>query len=574
MTIRSAFFWTAGLLLLFATAGGGAPAQAQTDGVLFIDGTAQRFLDRQKTLGRLPNTFVSNRPLSVYEMQTALDTLSALGDDLSAGEQQWIARLRNETPQPGAGLAQSIWGRLYPNGRDMAAVSGDGFSLQLNPLLYTSIGQASVSDSSSVTTWRNTRGVRASGQIGPIFFESRLTENQQRPARVRFTSQSGGPTPTQTAQGTTPGRGNVLLQNLEVYDYFTAMGIVGFRSRFFEVRFGRDQNRWGFGRESLNVSDAASVYDQLQIRTSVWRLEYTNLFARYTEPTRLRLQGDGQRGGNTAYPSRYGAHHRLAVHITDDIQIELFESIRFAPQVEGDADRTGFELAYLNPIIFYRAVERDIGSPDNAMLGIGGSWIAVDGLRLHGQFILDELQVSEIGSGYWGNKWGWTLGADVAGVGSDHLSMQVEVARLRPFLYNHFFTPNAYQHFADPLGHPAGPNAYHVSTGFHYDPPSRWQAGLTADWTQRGRNPAGENIGADLNLSTRTRSRDNVDMLSGVRQTELRMEAHAGAEVLPQLFIEAAVRAYVRDDAVIGTQRIVQPSIVLRWGLPYDRQRL
>jgi hypothetical protein len=543
------------LVLLCAVAGLPGPASAQTDGLLFIDGPAQRFLERQKTLGRLPNTFVSNRPLSAYEMQAALDTLAAQESELSPGERQWVARLRNEVPQPGAGLAQSIWGRLYPNGRDMAAVSGDGYALQLNPLMYASLGRASLDDGTSVTTWRNTRGVRASGQIGPVFFESRLTENQQRPARVRFD------------EGTAPGIGFALLQDEEVYDYFTATGFVGFRSRFFEVRFGRGQNEWSFGRESLNVSDAASEYDQLQIRTSVWRLEYTNLFSRYIEPERIV---DEERGGNTTYPSRYGAHHRLAIHINDRVQLEVFESIRFAPQRDSLVSRSGFELGYLNPIIFYRAVERDIGSPDNAMLGIGGSWVAVDGARLYGQFLLDELRVSEIGSGWWGNKWGWVLGADVAGVGSNHLSVQAEVARLRPFLYNHFYRPNAYLHYRDPLGHPAGPNAYDVTLSAQYDPASRWQAGLQAAWTRRGRNPDGENIGADLQLSTRTRSRNYGDMLSGVKQTVWSVHAHAGAEVMPQLFVEAAVRAEYTDDAVLGTERLLQPYITVRWGLPFD----
>ena len=550
------FFSTFLLCALISAVVSPAPAQAQTDGVLFIDGPAQRFLERQKTLGRLPGTFVSNRPLSAYEMQSALDSLTAnYGDDLSAGEKRWIARLRNEVPQPGAGLAQSIWGRLYPNGRDMAAVTGDGYALQLNPLLYTSLGRASFNEGEAVTTWRNTRGVRASGQIGPIFFESRLTENQERPAVAEF------------EDGTAPGIGFALIQDDDVYDYFTATGFVGFRSRFFDVRFGRGRNEWSFGRESLNVSDAAPAYDQLQIRTKVWRLEYTNLFSRYVEPERIP---DAERGGNTTYPSRYGAHHRLALHINDRIQLEVFESIRFAPQSDSLVNRSGFELAYVNPVIFYRAVERDIGSPDNAMLGIGGSWVPVDGARVYGQFLLDELRVSEIGSGWWGNKWGWVLGTDVAGVGSDHLSLQAEVARLRPFLYNHFYTPNAYVHYRDPLGHPAGPNAYDVTLSAQFDPPSRWQAGLTTRWTQRGRNPEGENIGADLQISTRTRSRNYVSMLSGVRQTVWSVDAHAGAEVLPQLFLEAELRVESTDDAVRGTSRIIQPSLLLRWGLPFD----
>jgi len=533
-------------------------AHAQTDGLLRVDGSAQRFLERQKTLGRLPGVTVSSRPLSVYEMHDALDSLDAWDGTLSAGERRWVARLRNEVPQPGAGWAQSVWGRLYPNGRDVAAVRGDGYALQLNPLLYTSLGQAQITDASSVTTWRNTRGVRASGQIGPIFFESRFTENQERPAQVQF------------EDGTAPGIGFSLIQGGDTYDYFTATGVVGYRSRFFEVRLGRDRNRWGYGTQSLNVSDYASAYDQLQIRTSVWRLHYTNLFTRYIEPERINTP---ERGGNTLYPSRYGAHHRLAIDITDRVQVELFESIRYAPQTDSLVNRSGFELAYLNPIIFYRAVERELGSPDNAMLGIGGSWIVTPGARVYGQFILDELEVSEIGSSYWGNKWGWILGADLAGIGSDHLSVQAEVARLRPFLYAHFYRPNAYLHYNDLLGHPAGPNAYDVTLQAHYDPPSRWQVGLTTIWTRRGLNPDGENLGADPRISTRTRSRNYVDILSGDRQTQILAEAHVGAEILPQLVAEAAVRMRIIDDATQGTTRILQPFLSLRWGLPFDRAR-
>lgn len=535
-----------------------APVSAQTDGLLHLDDSAHRFLERQKVLGRLPTTFVLHQPLSVDAARAALDRLAALGDTLSPGERRWVARLRNETPQPGASWAQSIWPALYPNGRDLAAVSGDGFALQVNPLLYATVGRARVSDDADVTTWRNTRGVRASGHVGPLFFESRLTENQERPAQVAF------------GDDTAPRLGFSLLQSGTTYDYFTATGVVGFRSRFFEVRFGHDRHQWGHGLQSLNVSDYAPAYDHLQIRTSVWRLQYTNLFARYTDPERVNTN---DRGGNTAFPSRYGAHHQLALQLTDRLQIELFESIRFAPQTDSLVNRSGFELGYLNPIIFYRAIERELGSPDNAMLGFGGSWIAVPGWQVYGQFLLDELRVSELGSGWWGNKWGWVLGTRVVGMGSDHLSVQAEVARLRPFLYAHFYTPNAYLHYDDTLGHPAGPNAFDAVISAEYRPPSRWEAGFTAALTQRGRNPDGENIGADPSLSTRTRSRNEVDFLSGVRQTQVLVEAHVGVEVLPQLIAEAALRVTSVDDDVRGDTRVVQPYVTLRWGLPFSSAR-
>ena len=563
MTIRSAFSCTAGLLLLLLTTGGVPSAQAQTDGILFIDGPAQQFLERQKTLERLPNTFVSSRPLSAYEMQAALDSLTAhYGDELSAGEQQWVARLRNETPQPGARLAQSIWGRLYPNGRDMAAVSGDGFSLQLNPLLYSSIGRASFSDSTNVTTWRNTRGVRASGQVGPIFFESRLTENQQRPAIDQF---EGG------REGTAPRLGFVLSTEDRYYDYFRVSGSVGFRSKFFEVRFGRDQNRWGQGRGSVFLSDYASPYDQLQIRTNVWRLQYTNLFAGFTSSERLPGQGERR---DAVQPRSYAAMHKLVLDLTDRVQIELFESVVFASESDSTVSREGFDVAYLNPIIFYRAVERELGSPDNAMVGIGGSWIVTPGLKLYGQFLLDELIVGEIGNEWWGNKWGWMVGTHLVNPGIEHLEARVEYARLRPYLHAHVYPPNAYVHYGDGLGHPSGPNSQDASLFIDYQPPGRWQAGLVASFIERGRNTEAENFGADpqIDNDTRVRSR-GVSLLQGVQQERWMLEAYGAVEVLPQLFAQISIRADRLKDEEVGNRTFLQPSFSLRWGLPFDRSR-
>jgi hypothetical protein len=535
-----------------------AATRAQTDGLQQINDPVHHFLQRHKTLGHLPGAFVSHQPLSVYEAQGHLDSLAALGDTLAPGERERLARLRGEAPEPGAEWLNRQWGLLYRNGQDMASVAGDGYRLQLNPLLYTTVGRARRSGRPDVTAWRNTRGVRASGQIGPLFFESRLTENQQRPATVEF-------------QGATaPRLGQSLIQGKDTYDYLTATGVVGFRSEFFEVRFGRQRNRWGYGAGSLLLSNYAPVYDQLQIRTSVWDLQYTNVFARFIQPDRVQTD---ERGGNTAFPRRYGAFHRLTWEVSDRFQLQLHESVVLATQNDSTVSRTGFDLSYLNPIIFYRAVERDLGSPDNAMIGIGGSWIATPGIRLYGQFLLDELIVSRIGNTSWANKWGWLAGADLARTGIPHLSAQVELTRQRPFLYAHYFPPNAFLHYNDPLGHPAPTNSWDLAAFFDYRPPGRLQAELNAAVTWWGRNPEGENVGADPRISTQTRTRDFVALLDGVRQTQVLLEGHLGIELLPDFFVEGQLQATVTDDAVRGSSQVVTPAVALRWGMPFASER-
>jgi len=537
-------------------------AGAQTDGVLQIGDPMHRFLEWQKTEGHLPGAFVSTQPLSTYEAHGYLDSLAAQADalDLSADERQWLARLRGERPEPGAAWAQSIWEPLYANGQDLAAVSGDGYALQLNPLLYASVGRG-LRTQGDITTWRNTRGLRASGHVGPVFFETRITENQERPLVNEF----------QPAGDTAPRLGFVLQQDGNVYDYFTAEGMVGVRSKFFEVRLGRDRNRWGFGTGSLHLSNFPTAYEQLQVRTSVWRLQYTNLFTRFTRAVGLAPQGSRN---DAIQPRSYGAFHRLAINVTDRFQLELFESIVFASEQDSTVAREGFDIAYLNPIIFYRAVERELGSPDNALVGLGGSWIFSPGWKAYGQFLLDELVVSEIGNQWWANKWGWVLGLHTTDLGIESLQARVEFARQRPYLYAHSYPPNAVVQYGDGLGHPAGPNSLDAALFLDYRPPGRWQAGLNLALTRRGRNTETQNFGADPTLDNDTRVRDRpVPLLQGVQQDRLLLEAHVGWEALPRLFVEGAIRAQVVDDEERGRVRRLNPYLTLRWGLPFESLR-
>ncbi|MEX1054677.1 MAG: hypothetical protein WED81_01510, partial [Rhodothermales bacterium] len=293
------------ILLLSA---GTANAQAvdstyPTDGLLQLDDPLHVYLDKQRTLGRLPDAHLSHKPLSAYEAQSYLDSLSTIHHPLSTRQ----------------------LGPLYSNGFDLWSVSGEDFGIQVNPLLYLTLGQASydgdaggsgVGGNNGNPTWRNTRGARASGHVGPhVFFEARLEETQEHPAVIEFDRRTAPRLPfVRTNADTT------------IYDYQIGTGIVGFRSEHFEIRFGRDRNHWGAGEGSLVLSDYSSVYDQLQIRTTFWRIQYVNLFAGFTD-----LQPFGFIPPNIIHPRKYGAFHRLSVNVSTRFSFELFESVVFGP---------------------------------------------------------------------------------------------------------------------------------------------------------------------------------------------------------------------------------------------------
>ncbi len=529
------------------------------EGLLQLDDPLHRFLQRQFAMGRLPKAHLDHRPLSAYEARGYLDSLALREAQLNPLDRALLARFRGAATAPNAVWINRRVNWLYRNGRNLFSVTGPDYALQVDPLLYLSIGRARQSarqgDEPVITTWQNTRGARAAGHIdiGPLlFFETRLQENQRRVVDPQY------------ANGTAPRLGNSrFIAEDGVHDYFLAMGMVGLHSEHFEIRFGRDRNHWGYGQSSLILSDYATTYDQLQLRTDVWRLQYVNLFTAFTIPE----------SEFEALPRRYGAFHRLSIRLPGRVRLGLFETVVFAPD-SADGRPEGYDLTYLNPIIFYRAVERDRGSPDNVLLGIDASWIPHPGVQLYGELILDELVVSELGDATWRNKWGVMAGAYATGL-LPGLSARLEYARLRPYLYTHRSVNTAYLHYGDLLGHPAGPNAEDYSLFVRYRPHPRWFGALNLAYTRTGRAPSPDvNIGADPHKPYTTRRSDTgVTLIQGIRQNRLLLEVWAGYQILPTVSLNIALRYEALDDAETGLDRYAQPFVILKWGLPFKSVR-
>lgn len=548
------------------------PVYGQTDGLLHLNDETHRFLQSQKTLGHLPDAFLSHQPLSVYEAGRYLDSLArrdSVQQLLSPADRTTLARLRGHTARPGAAWAQRIFS-VYENGGDLLTTDGERYALQINPQYYGHLGLAHHRQASrrfaNTVPWRNTRGVRLSGRLGEhLYVESRLTENQWRPVWPAF------------AENTAPRTPHISFYDSgDPYNYFNAVGVLGLKTRHIELRAGRDQNHWGGGQGSVVLSDYAPVYDQLQFRATLGPIQYNYLLARFLD---ARTQDAGPSGPFRA--SRYAALHRLEWRVTDRVDLGFFEGIVLGPDTLGvQRSRAGFDPAYLNPVTAFRPVERDLGSPDNALLGVEGGWTLYPGIRVYGQFVLDELRISEIGNQWWGNKWGWMLGAHVVDPGIPHLDTRVEVTRLRPYLYSHVTRATAFTHMGDGLGHPAGPNSLDVSFFVDVDPPGRWRTHLQAAWTVRGRNrttedgEVTENVGADATVSNASRTDSyGIAHLQGIRHRQGLLEVAVEAEVLPHLHVSTAVRGERVDDAQWGTDYYLSPRILLRWGMPFQSLR-
>lgn len=376
------------------------------------------------------------------------------------------------------------------------------FSVTADPLLNFEVGR---DIKNNKTSWVNTRGFQVRGSIGKRFsFYSNFYENQ---ASFPIYLQKNI-----IERGVIPGQGLAKKYGGDGFDYNMANGYISYSpSKYFNFQFGSGKHFIGDGYRSLLLSDNAFNYPFFKITTTVWKIKYLNLFMQLQDlPKDLpyNLQNDLEYTGDLGFDKKYAAIHYLDFKINKRLSLGIFEAIIF--EARDTTNNRGFELAYLNPIIFYRPAEYSIGSPDNAYLGFNASYLVGSRNKLYGQFILDEFKFSEMtaGNGWWANKYGYQIGIkfyDFLKIKNFYL--QFEYNRVRPYTYSHKTSIQSYGHYNQPLAHPLGANFTEFLTIIKYHR-ERFYLNYKFIYAKYGQDPEGKNYGTDIFKSYENRVQD------------------------------------------------------------------
>lgn len=334
---------------------------------------------------------------------------------------------------------------FYQDPANFFSVDEEDVHFQVNPILNLQGGREFGLDR---TTYINTRGVEVRGSINDkVGFYSLVTENQivaadyvqQRRRDYGFFPQEG------FGKGIEGGG----------YDFFDVRGYITFSAtKNIQMSFGKDRNFLGNGERSLLLGNFHEDYLQLRIQTKVWKFQYQNIFAEMIWSDRVNRQNYT----NLPYAKKYVSLHYLSINLLKNLKVGLFEGVIYHDN--NNAGRS-VELGYLNPIIFYRAIEHNLGDNDNMIIGGNIYYLPVKKLALHGQFIFSEFKISELraGDGWFGNQWGLQAGARyIDAFGLRNVDLLAEVNLMRPYVYGHTNPGNAYNHFNQALAHPYGAN--------------------------------------------------------------------------------------------------------------------
>lgn len=343
---------------------------------------------------------------------------------------------------------KSSWfGRKFWN-EHMVTIKGEDYWITLDPGVDLQVGKDADAD---ISTFNNTRLVYTQGGIGKNFnFFAVIYESQGRFADY-YNRYAESIRPDGGNPAIIPGMGIAKRFKSDAYDYPLATGHISFSpSKTFNFQLGHGKNFIGDGYRSLLFSDNASPYPFFKVNTTFWKIKYTNTWMSLRDVRPEVTQ-------NGSFRTKYIANHYLSYNVTKRLNIGLFESVIW----ENDNDR-GFDFNFVNPVIFYRAIEFSTGSRGgNAIIGLSGKFKFTDRINTYGQLIIDEFSSSDIfgGEGSYKNKVGYQLGAkyyDAFGIAN--LYLQTEYNRVRPYTYSHNSVILNYGHNNQSLAHTLGAN--------------------------------------------------------------------------------------------------------------------
>lgn len=330
----------------------------------------------------------------------------------------------------------------------MVTIKGEDYWLTLDPGVDLQAGRDT---DTGIDTYNNTRLVYTQGGIGKqINFFATVFESQGRFADY-FNRFAESIRPDGGNPAIIPGRGIAKRFREDSYDYPFATGHISFTpSKYFNIQLGHGQNFIGDGYRSLFLSDNASPFPYFKVNTTFWKLKYTNTWMSLRD-VRPEVTESG------SFRTKYVANHYLSYNITKRLNLGFFESVIW----ENDNDR-GFDFNYLNPVIFYRAIEFSTGSRGgNAIIGLSGKYKFTNKFNVYSQLIIDEFSSGDIfgGEGSYKNKIGYQIGGKYyQAFGLEGLYLQAEYNRVRPYTYSHNSIILNYGHNNQSLAHTLGAN--------------------------------------------------------------------------------------------------------------------
>ena len=484
------------------------------------DSPVYRDLERLATEYAVEPSFLSSRPLRRVEALAYLRALTAA--QVGADEDPAFVRaLRDLDPDAAGGIRPLISG------------SGeDGQRIEISPYASAIYSHDP----------RNHPDINRDYRIGAVLAGSLDSSTVFVADLYEGTASQGG-------RGTPDfGEKNSLVENVDFNSWMNE-AYVEFPVSKIRVLFGHTWLRWGPGQSgTLALSDAAPALDLL--RAEVGMLGKL----RYAEFVSLLDPG----------PQTYLAGHRLEWQAGPRLSVGACEMARF--------DGTSQVPLYLIPLVPYSFWEKrpktgGVSPADtsgeqlrknNVMWSADASWLARPGIRLFGEFLLDDISFS---TDYKPDLIGYQAGVDWRrAVGSNRaVGLLVEYSRVHNYVYS-VYHHHDFEFDGFPIGYVLGPDVQALSGEVSLEWGASWEFRVRGEWRRKGEGDLGEPW-------LRSDGEVNAATLSGVVEREARVSAAAIYSPARWLRLEGTVGASGienRGHVLAGTENFTPIRVAAR----------
>jgi hypothetical protein len=516
-----------------------------------------------KTGHLMPQLFTTVKPYRRADIVNFIDSVQKESLIESRSDQFNYDYLRNDSWEwsqaPTSDSRKPALKHFYKKKADLFHVQEKDFDLHINPVLYVGAGNDSRRDD---MLFINTRGVEVRGMIDrKVGFYTYLTDNQavlpsyvwEQMARNPVVPHEGFWKEYKTGKGV---------------DFLQARGYITFElTKHINFQTGHDRVFIGNGYRSLIFSDFGPPTWFIKATAKIWKINYMFLLNQMTGSV------TGSLGGLTGaenYPNKFNALHHLSINIGNKVNFGVFESVIFSPDDSTGAGK--FRLDYLNPIIFYRAIEQQNGSSDNVLLGFDLKWNVVKHVSFYSQVVLDEFVLSHIRArdGWWGNKFAVQAGLKyIDAFGIPNLDLQAEINVARPYTYSHNTLYGSYSSYQQPIAHPLGANFKEVVGILRYQPLPRLNVIGKLFYAQVGRDSTNQNWGGNILKNNTTRQQELGNKIAqGISNNILFGTFTASWQLKHNLFLDASITIRnSKSDLVLYNNNTNITAVALRWNI-------
>jgi len=292
-------------------------------------------------------------------------------------------------------------------------------------------------------------------------------------------------------------------------------GYVSLDYDWLNVKFGKDRLLLGYGENKTLMSDNGPKFDYLQFQFKYGIYSFSSFHGKLLGEE--SFIPDTITAGVNVVKEKYMAYHRLGFHLSDNVTFGAGEIIIYGERPA--------EFSYLNPFNFYKAAEHNNRDRDNAMIFFDFENRSIQGVRLFTMLLLDDINYSKLGSGWYGNQTLWDLGISYYTSNAIvPIDFHFQYTRVEPFVFTHRLSNNNFTTFGYGLSSVIAPNSELFFSKINFRLTSRIESAFSFSYTIHGANILDsfgnvvKNVGGDFTLGHRTWDADTVHFLDGERE--------------------------------------------------------